>query len=106
MAGQPITNQVARKALAKLEATDVTKKGAAHPKFAIYHRGAIVAITGLRHSSKRDIPLPHIKRDLRVNARFVIDLAACPKSRNDWLSELGLVTDEPEPELTEEPEPE
>ncbi len=90
MPEQPITNEVARKALSKLEAVDITKKGAAHPKYAIYHQGDVVAFTGLRRSSNRDIAVPHVKRDLRVNARFVCDLAACPKSRNDWLHEVGL----------------
>jgi hypothetical protein len=88
--GNPITNEVARKALKKLNALDISEKGAAHPTFAIYHNGVIVATTGLRHSSKKDIALPHIKRDLRVNVRFVLDLARCTKYFDDWIAARGL----------------
>jgi len=88
--GNPITNEVASKALKKLEAIDISEKGAAHPTFAIYYNGSIVATAGLRHSSKKDIPLPHIKRDLRVSARFVLELARCTKYFDDWVDALGL----------------
>jgi hypothetical protein len=91
--GNPITNEVARKALKKLNAVDISEKGAAHPTYAVYHNGVIVATTGLRHSSKKDIPLPHIKRDLRVNAQFVLDLARCTKFLEDWLIVRGMRRD-------------
>lgn len=90
----PITNQVARKALRKLEAEDITPKGAAHPKFGIVYEGVIVSSTGLRRSSKRDIPLPHVTTDLRVNTAFVLDLARCPKSRDDYLRAIDALPSE------------
>ena len=86
-----MTKQIAEKALAKLEAREETPEGAAHPIYAIYHNGVLVAKTGLRHSSNRDIPVPHIKADLRVNAQFILGLAQCPKSKKQWLQELGIV---------------
>ena len=96
MAGCPITKQVAIAALEKLEAIDITPKGAAHPKFAVVFEGRIVASTGLRHSSNRDIPTPHVKKDLRVSTGFVLDLARCPKDRNDYLRAINLLPpDEP-----------
>lgn len=76
----------------KLCAVDVTEKNDVHPMFAIYHNDEIVAITGLRRSSKKDILVPHIKNDLRVNAAFILDLARCPKSREDWLRKIGILT--------------
>ena len=91
MPGNPLTKQIAEKALQKLEARDETPKGAAHPIYAIYHEGALVATTGLRHSSNRDILVPHIKRDLRVGTQFVLGLAQCPKTKRHWLQELGLI---------------
>jgi hypothetical protein len=91
MGGTPLTKQVAEKALAKLEARDETPKGAAHPIYAIYHEGRLVAKTGLRYSSNRDIPVPHIKNDLRVNAQFILDLARCPKNKRHWLQALGII---------------
>jgi hypothetical protein len=91
MSGTPLTRQVAEKALRKLEARDETPKGAAHPIFAIYHEGALVARTGLRRSSNRDIPVPHVKQDLRVSTPFVLGLARCPITKRQWLQELGLV---------------
>jgi hypothetical protein len=51
----------------------------------------LIARTGLRHSSNRDIPVPHIKADLRVNAQFILGLAQCPKSKRQWLQELGVI---------------
>jgi hypothetical protein len=91
MAGTPLTTQVVEKALAKLDARDETPKGGAHLIYAIYHEGVVVASTGLRHSSNRDIPVPHVKRDLRVSTQFILGLARCPKSKRDWLLEIGLL---------------
>ena len=91
MGGTPLTKQVAEKALAKLDAQDETPRGAAHPTYAIYHQGRLVARTSLRHSSTRDIPVPYIKTDLRVNARFVLDLARCPKTKRQWLQAQGII---------------
>ena len=81
--------EVAEKALAKLKAMNETRKGDAHPTFAVYHEGRLVARTGLRHSSKRDILVPHLKKDLRVSTRFVLELARCTKYLDDWLYEVG-----------------
>ncbi len=92
--GTPLTNQVAKRALAKLEARDETPKGAAHPAYIVYHNGEVVARTGLRRSSNRDIPVPHVKNDLRVNVQFILDLARCPKDKQDWLRELGIIRDD------------
>ena len=94
MGGNPITKQVAEQALKKLEAVDVSQKGDAHPTFAVYYRKRIIAITGLRHSSKKDILVPHVKSDLRVNTAFVLELARCTKYRNHWLHQLGEITEE------------
>ena len=97
MGGNPLTLQVAERALAKLDAQDETPKGAAHPRFAIYHDGILVAATGLRHSSNRDIPVPHVKHDLRVSTQFVLDLARCPKSKMDWLVAVGILRPDESP---------
>lgn len=111
MSKNPLTNQVAKKALDKLDAKDDTPKGAAHSIYAVYHDGRLVARTGLRRSSNRDIPVPHVKDDLRVSVHFVLDLARCPKDKQDWLRELGIIPDEDEPEVeddeprTSSPEP-
>jgi hypothetical protein len=91
MGGNPITQQVARRALKKLEAKEETQKGDAHPTFAIYHGEMLVATTGLRRSSNPDILVPHVKNDLRVNAQFVLDLARCPKNKTHWLTKLGVI---------------
>ena len=90
MGGCPLTQQVAEDALKKLKAVEVTERGDAHPTFAIYNsKNKVVARTGLRRSSKRDIPVPHIKKDLMVSAPFILDLARCPKDKDDWLKEIG-----------------
>jgi len=87
---------VAKKALKKLKAEDITPKGAPHPRYAVVHNGKIEATTGLRHSSSRDIPVPHVKRDLKVSLSFVLDLARCPKSRDDYLRAIGAIEVEEE----------
>jgi hypothetical protein len=94
MGGNPLTQEVAAKALKKLEAQDETGKGDAHPSYGIYYKGQLVCRTGLRHSPKRDMLVPHVKRDLRVSTPFVLGLARCPISRDDWLREWGLIKDE------------
>jgi hypothetical protein len=93
MPGNPLTKEVAEKALRKLNARDVTPKGAPHPIFAVYHGDQLVATTGLRHSSKKDILVPHAKRDLRVNAGFVLELAHCTKYLSDWLRRIGILAE-------------
>ena len=104
--GGPLTNEIGAKALRKLDAVDVTPRGAAHPKFEISFRGQIIVTTGLRHSSKKDIGVPHLKSDLRVPVPFVLDLARCPKDREDWLRRLGfLAEDETEFPPPNEPAP-
>ena len=91
MGTNPLTNQVAAKALHKLDATDETQRGDPHPTYAIYHNGRIVARTGLRRSSRSDIPVPHVKRDLRVNVHFILELGRCSKDKNDWLKAVGEI---------------
>jgi len=90
MGGTPLTQQVAENALKKLKAIEVTERGDSHPTFAIYNSdNKVVARTGLRRSSNRDIPVPHIKKDLMVPALFILDLARCPKNKSDWLKAIG-----------------
>jgi hypothetical protein len=91
MGRNPLTQQVAAKALDKLEAVDETQRGDAHPTYGIYHNGVLIASTGLRHSPKPDILVPHVKRDLRVNVQFILDLARCPKNKIDWLRAVGAI---------------
>ena len=106
MAGNPLTQQVAEKALQKLAAQDVTRKGDAHPRFAVFHNGNVVAITGLRHSPKKDMLVPHVKNDLRVNTAFVLELARCTKYLPDWLLAVGITAlendEQEEPDVTAE----
>jgi hypothetical protein len=52
----------------------------------------VIATTALRRSSKRDILVPHVNKDLGVNVRFVLDLAHCPKDKEDWLKAKGVIS--------------
>jgi hypothetical protein len=96
MGGQPITNQVAKTILGKLGAVNVSKKGAAHPTFAIYHEGKVIARTGLRHSSDKDIPVPHIRRDLGISVPFALEMAACKHDKVAYLRQAGIISREGE----------
>ena len=102
MGRNPLTKQVAAKALQKLEATDETQRGDLHPTYVVYYNGRIVARTGLRRSSKPDILVPHVKQDLRVNVHFILELARCPKDKNDWLKAIGEIPSEDSEEKGEQ----
>ncbi len=102
MGRNPLTKQVAARALQKLGATDETQTGDAHPTYAIYHNGVMIARTGLRRSSKPDIPVPHVKNDLRVNLHFILELARCPRDKDDWLRAVGAIPAEDAGEEGEE----
>ncbi len=85
----PITQQAARKVLKKLHAQEMSRKGDAHPKYAIYDGDMLLATTGLRHSSNNDIPVPHVAKDLGVGPHFVLEMARCTKEKKDWLRKIG-----------------
>ncbi len=88
MSGNPITQQVAERALKKLGAVESTRAGA-HPKYLISHGGKKLVATGLRHSPKPDMGVPHIKKALMVSPQFVLGLANCTKYKDDWLKAIG-----------------
>jgi hypothetical protein len=90
MAG-PITKELARKIIKKLGAVDETDPNDEHDLYAVYHAGELVASFQVRRASRKDIPHPHIPRDLRVNEHFTRELAYCPKTREDWLLAAGVV---------------
>lgn len=94
MAGASITKQVAALALKKLAAKEVSGRQMAHPEYVIYYDGKLQARTNLRHGSNRDASCEHIKRDLRISAPFVLELARCTKYLVDWAKEVGLATAE------------
>ena len=86
----PITKQQTRTIIKKLKAVDVTGPSDAHDMYAIYHNGLLVASFGVRRSSKKDMPHPHVPGDLQVNEHYVREMVSCNKNREDWLQELGL----------------
>jgi hypothetical protein len=88
--GSAITMEKARKALDKLKAVDISTPKDAHPTFGIYDKdGVMVATTGLRRSSKKDIKVGHVPKDLNVNQHFVLGLANCPISRDQYLAKVA-----------------
>jgi hypothetical protein len=97
----PITKEQVKKIIKKLHAVDVTTKNDVHDMWAIWHNGRIVGTMGVRRSPVRDIPHPHIPGQLGVNEHFVRGLANCPKSMDDWLTEIGEII----PETDDESEP-
>ena len=95
----PITKQQTRILIKKLEAVDETDRSdSAHDIYAVYHEGILVASFGVRRSSKKDMPHPHIPGDLGVNAHYTREIVSCKNNRDDWLRERGLL---PSPEETE-----
>lgn len=104
MGGGPITKEHVKKLIKKLHAVNKSEKGAAHEQYAVYYETIMVASFGVRHSPNRDMPHPHIPNALRVNERYVKDMASCTKSREDWLKKLGYPNkkDEEKPEESSE----
>ena len=87
----PITKQQTRKIIRKLKAINETDRSdSAHDIYAIYHEGLLVASFGVRRSSKKDMPHPHIPEALGVNEHCTRGIVSCRVSRDDWLRELGL----------------
>jgi len=93
MAG-PITKELAFAIVKKLKAVDVTDRTDAHDIYFVYHKNEVVGRISIRRASKKDIPCPHVPKDIGVNEHFARLLAQCPKSRNDWLKERGFLEDE------------
>ena len=93
----PITKQQTRKIIRKLKAVNETDRSdSAHDHYAIYHEGVLVASFGVRRSSKKDMPHPHIPGDLQVNEHYTREIVSCSVDRDDWLRELGHLPPEEE----------
>ena len=93
----PITKQQTKKIIKKLKAVDETDRSdSAHDHWAIYHEGTLVATFGVRRSSKKNMPHPHIPNDLQVNEHYTREIVSCTISRDDWLRNLGYAIPEDE----------
>lgn len=88
-----IDKRAALKIGKKLEGDRVRRKR--HDFFHVYHESEIVARFGIRHGTRG--AHNHIPRQLHISERFALDLARCPKSRQDWLErmrEIGEIGEE------------
>ncbi|GAB5513729.1 MAG: hypothetical protein Rhob2KO_14540 [Rhodopirellula baltica] len=84
-----ITKQLAIKIIKKLKAVDITQDGDAHDEYGVYHEGMLIATFGLRRGSRPGSGHDHIPRELGVGPNFAKGLANCPKSRDQYLVEIG-----------------
>lgn len=96
MAAQ-IDKTLAKKIAKKLKAAMDDKKSKVHDYALVYHENVLVASFGIRRSSKKTKPHDHVPKELRVSPHFAKDLANCPKSRDDYLREIGAIEDEADP---------
>lgn len=84
-----ITKELAVKIVSKLEAVELTTRGAAHDIYGVYHEDVLVARFGIRRGSRKDAGHDHIPGELGVSVGFARLLAQCPKSRDDYLRQIG-----------------
>lgn len=82
-----ITKDDANSIAKKLRA-EVDKTRRAHDYALIWHKGELIAKFGIRRGSRRDLGHGHIKQQLFLTQKQVRDLAQCPMSREDWISEM------------------
>ena len=93
MAGRQITKELALKIADKLKAIKRDVPHAAHDNYDVYHEGRLIASFGIRRSSDHDIGHDHIPKSLGVGPSFAKGLGQCPKSRNDYLRQIGELED-------------
>jgi hypothetical protein len=94
VAGRQITKELALKIVKKLEAKKEPDAGGAHDVFLVYDGDdSLVASFGIRHASEKDKGHDHIPKELQVGPNFAKQLGQCPKSRNDYLNEIGASPD-------------
>jgi len=84
-----ITNELAKKIVKKLKAKK--ENSGPHDQYVVYHNDEAVAAFGMRHSSQKNKGHDHIPGELGVGPNFAKQLGQCPKSREDFLKELGLL---------------
>jgi hypothetical protein len=89
-----ITKELALKIVHKLEAIESTEKGDEHDEYEVYNQQRLIATLGIRRGSRRNSGHDHIPSDLGVGPNFAKQLGQCPKSRNDYLRQIGETTDE------------
>jgi hypothetical protein len=87
-----IDAELARKIAKKLKA-EIDKSGSAHDIAMVYHDGVLVASFGIRRGSKKNLGHDHIPGELQVGPFFAKQIGRCPKSREDYLREIGVLDD-------------
>ena len=84
-----ITKEMAKRIAGKLGAEKVARTGKApHDLMVVKYNGQVVAGFGIRRASEKDKGHDHIPKDLHVAPRFAKELARCPKTLKDWISEM------------------
>lgn len=89
-----ITKELAKKIVKKLKAKNVSEAGDAHDNYAVYFEERIVASFGLRRGSRPGAGHDHVPKELNVNAHFAKLLGQCPRSFDDYLREIGELTED------------
>ncbi len=89
-----ITKELALRIVDKLEAVEITDKGDEHDEYGVFHEGQLIQSFGVRRGSRRGAGHDHIPGDLDVGPNFAKQLGQCPKSRDDYLRKMGLLTDD------------
>jgi hypothetical protein len=81
-----ITKEHAERIATKLGATIET--GGNHDLAKIYHNKRLVAQSGIRRGSKKDMPHQYVPGQIHVSRKDCLLLAQCPMTRSEWVEKL------------------
>jgi hypothetical protein len=84
-----VTKQHALHIASKLKAKLVVgKKQRPHDLYAVYENDVLVANFNIRRGSNKEAGHDHISGQLFLGPKVARDLAQCPMSRDDWITEI------------------
>jgi hypothetical protein len=88
-----ITKELALKIVDKLRAEKITTRSDEHDEYVVMHDGVAVARFGIRRSSNWNKGHDYVPGELGVGPNFAKNLAWCPKSRDDFLRQIGVLAE-------------
>lgn len=85
-----MTKDDANKIAVKLGA-EIDTKRKAHDLAVVSHDGVDIVHFGIRRGSKRDLPHPHIPKQLHISKKECVELATCTLSKDAWVEKMKQI---------------
>jgi hypothetical protein len=89
-----ITKEGAKKIIKKLKAVKVSGTQSAHDQFEVLYEDTLVTTLSLRRGSQRNKGHDFIPGELGVGPNFAKQMAACTKSRIEYLKRIGIIEED------------